>query len=278
MLIKSYAKINLSLTIIKKIRKKKIHDIQSQFCLINLFDTISIKRNNKNFDKISFNGPHSKYVNKSNNSIQKILKIMRNFKLISNYYSIKIYKQIPVFAGLGGGSSNAASLLKFLSKRKIEDKTFNKIINLAGSDLRLFFYNQGVLQNLEKVVKFKKRYNLFFLVVYPNIKCSTKEVYSKVKNYNKKKVLKQNYKNKVALINQIFNLKNDLQSIVEKKYPVIQKLLLNISNEKGCYFSRMTGSGSACYGLFRDKRSSKVALKRLRKKYPKFWFSIAKTI
>ena len=278
MLIKSYAKINLSLTIIKKIRKKRLHDIQSQFCLINLFDTISIKRNKKNIDKISFNGPHSKYVKKSNNSIQKILKIMRNFKLISNYYSIKIYKQIPVFAGLGGGSSNAASLLKFLSKRKIEDKIFNKIINSVGSDLRLFFYNQGVLQNLEKVIKFKKKYNLFFLVVYPNIKCSTKDVYSKVKSYNKKKVLKQNYKNKVALINQIFNLKNDLQSIVEKKYPVIQKLLLNISNEKGCYFSRMTGSGSACYGLFRDKRSSKVALKRLRKKYPKFWFSIAKTI
>ena len=278
MLIKSYAKINLSLTIIKKIRKKRLHDIQSQFCLINLFDTISIKTNKENVDKISFNGPHSKYVKKSNNSIQKILNIMRNFKLISNYYSIKIYKQIPVFAGLGGGSSNAASLLNFLSKRKIEDKIFNKIINLAGSDLRLFFYNQGVLQNLEKVVKFKKKYNLFFLVVYPNIKCSTKDVYSKVKSYNKKKVLKQNYKNKVSLINQIFNLKNDLQSIVEKKYPVIQKLLLNISNEKGCYFSRMTGSGSACYGLFRDKRSSKVALKRLRKKYPKFWFSIAKTI
>ena len=138
MLIKSYAKINLSLNIIKKIKKKKLHDIQSQFCLINLFDTISIKTNKKNIDKISFNGPHSKYVNKSNNSIQKILKIMRNFKLISNYYSIKIYKQIPVFSGLGGGSSNAASLLKFLSKRKIEDKIFNKIIYLAGS-VKAFF-------------------------------------------------------------------------------------------------------------------------------------------
>ena len=62
MLIKSYAKINLSLTIIKKIRKKRLHDIQSQFCLINLFDTISIKTNKKNVDKISFNGPHSKSV------------------------------------------------------------------------------------------------------------------------------------------------------------------------------------------------------------------------
>ena len=278
MFIKSHAKINLSLTINKKIEKKRLHDIQSHFCLINLFDLISIKRNKKNVDQISFEGPHSKYVKKSNNSIKKILKIMRKFKLISDYYSIKVHKQIPVFAGLGGGSSNAASLLKFLSKGKIEDKIFNKIIDLSGSDLRLFFYNQGILQSLKKIVKFKKKYKLFFLVVYPNIKCSTREVYSKVKNYNKKKVLKQIHKNKAALINQIINLNNDLQSIVEKKHPVIQKLLLNISNEKGCYFSRMTGSGSACYGLFRDLRSSKVALKRLRKKYPKFWFSIAKTI
>ena len=100
-----------------------------------------------------------------------------------------------------------------------------------------------------------------------------------MKNYSKKKILKKNKINtKLKLLNYLSKDNNDLQSIVEKKYPVIQKLLLNISNEKGCYFSRMTGSGSACYGLFRDKHSSKVALKRLRKKYPKFWFSIAKTI
>ncbi len=278
MLIKSYAKINLSLTINKKIKKKGLHDIQSQFCLINLFDTISIKKNKNNIDKISFNGPHSKNVKKSNNSIQKILKIMRKLNIISNYYSIKVYKQIPVFAGLGGGSSNAASLLKFFCIKKIEDKIFNKIIDQVGSDLRLFFYKQGFLQSLKKIVKFKKKYKLFFLVAYPNIKCSTKEVYSKVKSYNKKKVFKQNNKNKATLINKIYNLNNDLQSIVEKKYPVIPKLLLSINNEKGCYFSRMTGSGSACYGLFSDKRCSKVALKRLRKKYPKFWFSIANTI
>tara|TARA_B100002019_G_C20993363_1_gene461693 strand:- start:75 stop:686 length:612 start_codon:yes stop_codon:yes gene_type:complete len=203
---------------------------------------------------------------------------MRKLNIISNYYSIKVYKQIPVFAGLGGGSSNAASLLKFFCIKKIEDKIFNKIIDQVGSDLRLFFYEQGFLQSLKKIVKFKKKYKLFFLVVYPNINCSTKEVYSKVKNYNKKNVFKQNNKNKADLISKIYNSNNDLQSIVEKKYPVIPKLLLSISNQKGCYFSRMTGSGSACYGLFRNKRCSKVALKRLRKKYPKFWFSIANTI
>ena len=96
MLIKSYAKINLSLTIIKKIRKKRLHDIQSQFCLINLFDTISIKTNKKNIDKISFNGPHSKYVNKSNNSIQKILKISTiHIILIYFEYSLKLLAKNP---------------------------------------------------------------------------------------------------------------------------------------------------------------------------------------
>ena len=136
-----------------------------------------------------------------------------------------------------------------------------------------------VQKNLKFVIPMKKKYKLYFLLVFPKIKSSTKSVYSKIKKFSKLKFfLKKNLYSREDFISSLINLKNDLQSIVEKKYPVIQKLLLNISNEKGCYFSRMTGSGSACYGLFRDKRSSKVALKRLRKKYPKFWFSIAKTI
>ena len=85
----------------------------------------------------------------------------------------------------------------------------------------------------------------------------------------------QNIKNFIELL---INTKNDLQSIVERKHKILRKLLLSIKEFKGCYFSRMTGSGSACYGLFVNKNSSLVALKKLRKKYPKFWFSIAKTI
>ena len=89
---------------------------------------------------------------------------------------------------------------------------------------------------------------------------------------NKNLLLKSNF------ISLLVKSKNDLQSIVEKKHKILNKLLLNISKIKGCHFSRMTGTGSACFGLFIDKKSSIVALKKLRKKYPKFWFSIAKTI
>ena len=117
MILKSFAKINLSLLVNKKLTGG-LHDLQSIYCLINLFDTISIKKiKNKKKDKILIKGPYSKYVNQSNNSITETLNLMRKSKLISDFYSITINKKIPVFAGLGGGSSNAATIIKFLIPR-----------------------------------------------------------------------------------------------------------------------------------------------------------------
>ena len=71
---------------------------------------------------------------------------------------------------------------------------------------------------------------------------------------------------------------NVLQFIVEKKYPILKRILKDIKNEKGCHISRMTGSGSVCYGLFNNKIVAKKALNKLKNKYPKFWFSLAKTV
>ena len=104
-------------------------------------------------------------------------------------------------------------------------------------------------------------------------------MYSKIKNYSKlKKPINKNLASKSNFIEFLINSRNDLQFIVEKNYKILGKLLLNMNKFRGCHFSRMTGSGSTCYGLFVNKNSSLVALKKLRKKYPKFWFSIAKTI
>ena len=279
MVLKSNAKINLTLSVNKKL-KNGLHDIQSIYCLIDLYDKIFIKKiKNKNSDQISFNGPFSKDVNKSNNSVKKVLNSMRKNKIINGYYSVKINKKIPVFAGFGGGTSNAAFILKYLTKKKLKKKVFEKIVREVGSDLRLFSYNLGFQKNLKSVIKIKKKHRFYFLLVFPNIRNSTKSVYLKVKKYSKLNIfLKKNLVSRKNFINTLMNLKNDLQSIVEKRHFIINSLLFKIRNVKGCLFSRMTGSGSACYGLFVNKKCSIVALKKLRKKYPKFWFSIAKTI
>lgn len=279
MVLKSYAKINLSLSINRKL-SNGLHEIESIYCLVDLYDTIEINKNNKKFlDDIRFTGTHSKHVNKLNNSISKCLNLLRKNGLISGYYSVRIHKNIPVFAGFGGGSSNAFRVINYLAKNKINRKFLNKIYSELGSDFGLFYHNRGFLKNLKTVKKINKSYSLYFLLVYPRINCSTKEVYSKVKNYTKKQdYLNKDFKKKDDFINHLKNCNNDLQSIVEKKHPIIKNLLKDINERKGCYFSRMTGSGSACYGLFSNEDSSKAALKKLRKRYPKFLISLAKTI
>ena len=277
MVLKSFSKINLSLNINSKL-KNGLHDIQSYYCLINLFDKIKIRKIDKKKDKVVFFGPFIKYIKKSNNSIINLLKLLRKLELISGYYSVNVIKNIPVFSGLGGGTSNAASVLKFLLKGKVSKNILEKVEKLIGSDLRLFFHKQGFLQNLRTIKTIKKQ-KLFFLLSRPNIICSTKKIYSKVKKYSKKKKFNfQKMNNKKGFINYILEQNNELQSIVEEEYPSIKILLKDINTEKGCYFSRMSGSGSVCYGLFNNESNAKKALNKIKTKHPKFWFSIAKTV
>ncbi len=279
MKLKSFSKINLSLTVNKKFKRTKLHDIQSYFCLIDLYDLLEVKKISGRKDLVKFDGKFAKYVNRKSNSIIKALNVLREKNFISDYYSVLVHKRTPVFSGMGGGTSNAACIIKYLTNNKINKDLFNILDQKIGSDLRLFFYKQGFLKNLKTVNRLKKKLNLFFLLVYPNIKCSTTHIYSKVKRYSKKS--KSSYvkiKDKKKFIQLISNEGNDLQSIVERKYPIIKKLIGEIGQKKGCYFSRMTGSGSVCYGVFKSHKSAKAALNRVKLKHPKYWLSVAKTI
>ncbi len=278
MVLKSYSKINLSLKVNSK-GKNGLHEIQSLYCLINLFDIIKISKIKGIKDKIKITGPFAKFVNKKDNSINNLLNELRKLKLISNFYSIKVIKKIPVYSGLGGGTSNAACILKFLLKGRVKNKLLNKLEKIIGSDLRLFFQKQGFLNDLKTVIKIKKKQKLYFTLIQPKIRCSTRKIYSKVKKFSKKERLnKIKINSKKNFLEYLSKNRNDLQFIVENEYPSIKNLLTDIRKEKGCYFSRMTGSGSVCYGLFNDIIVAKKALNKLKIKYPKFWFSLAKNV
>ena len=96
MVLKSYAKINLSLSINRKL-SNGLHEIQSIYCLVDLYDSITIKKNNKEFiDDISFTGTHSKHISKLNNSVSKSLNLLRKKGLIDDYYSVRINKKIII--------------------------------------------------------------------------------------------------------------------------------------------------------------------------------------
>ena len=180
---------------------------------------------------------------------------------------------------MGGGTSNAAYLIKYFLKKKVTQNFLKVFEEAVGSDFRLFSHNQSFQKNLKKILKFKKRYNFYFILVYPNIQCSTKQIYSKVVNFNsplKNDISK--IENKSKYVQFLQNEKNDLQSIVEKKHGKIKKILDLIKAQKKSLFSRMTGSGSVCFGVFPDKKSANLSLQAIKKKLPNYWCAMAKSI
>ena len=83
---------------------------------------------------------------------------------------------------------------------------------------------------------------------------------------------------KVKLINLLIKQSNDLQDSVVKIYPEIKKIIDYIKSQQGCYFSRITGSGSACIGIFSNMKNAICAQKLIKLKYPKCWCVVSKTI
>ena len=282
--IKSYCKINLYLRVLRKLNNG-YHKITSLITFCSLHDVISVSKIKGKKDIIIFSGKFKKNIDKKTNTISKILYLIRKQKMLKNhFFKINIKKNIPHGSGLGGGSSNAANLLKYLNLKmnlNLSKKKINKIAQKVGFDvpINLEKKNTFISGKGEKMLRLKSKYRLNLIIVYPNIICSTKRVYKKSvreKSQNLKSFF--NIKDNRKLINFLINEKNDLEKTVIKIYPKIQKIINYIKSQKGCYFSRITGSGSACIGIFSNIKNANYAQKLIRLKYPKYWCVVSKTI
>ena len=137
--------------------------------------------------------------------------------------------------------------------------------------------NAFLKNNGKKIFRFKNKFNLDLLIVYPNLICSTEKVY---KNYKKKGSLRDllHFSAKKKLFNFLKKENNDLEDVVVKIYPRVGELIKYIKSQKGCNFSRITGSGSACIGVFSNKRNAIYAKQLINLKYPNYWCVVSKTI
>ena len=276
MRLKSFAKINLTLRVLKKL-KNKMHDIETNTMLVDLYDEINLKKNKR--DVIIFNGKFKSNVNLKKNTIIDTLFLLRKLKIIKSCYKITVKKNIPVYSGLGGGTSNSVSIVKYFLKNKIKEKFIRILEQKIGSDFRLFLNNSSFQKNLGNVIKSKNNFLSHILIIFPNINCKTKNIYKMVKNFSSPsgKIYEKKYK-KEKFMENVKKDRNDLQKLVVKKYSKISILLRSINKLKGCNFSRMTGSGSVCYGFYKSKKTAKIAMNKLKRKYPKYWCVITKTI
>ena len=166
-------------------------------------------------------------------------------------------------------------------KMNLSKEQLQKLALKIGSDVPIILEKKNTFLTGKKntIMRINQNFRLNLLIVYPGIICSTKKIYKNNKKNIPKKTpnlfKKRSIKN---LLNLLKNNDNDLQETVIKIYPKIKKIIDLIKLQNGCYLSRITGSGSACIGIFSTKKNAIYAQKMIKLKFPKYWSFVSKTI
>ena len=276
--LKSFAKINLALHVTGKLTN--LHKIESIVKFIELHDIISIKKINSDKHKISFNGNFSKNI-KKDNTVNKLFKILEKKKILNNQkFQVKIKKNIPQEAGLGGGSMNAATILNYLIKKnfiKITQKKVLQIAKLIGSDVILGINPSSAILSSNGVVKqFLKTPRFNILLVRPNFGCSTKKIYSAVRKFSKPVL--NNPKKNMMNVKYLLKYENDLEIIAFSKYQKLKIIKSFLEDLNQPLFVRMTGSGSVMVAYYQKKQDCELAKVRFKRKFKNYWCNTSKTI
>ncbi len=265
--LKSFAKINLGLNIISK-RPDGFHDIETIFYPVQLHDEILIQKSNSSFFESNIEILNSN----ADNLIIKAKQKLEEY--LNKIFSVKINlkKFIPLGAGLGGGSSNAASILLGLNQLFNLNLSGEELFNIAvqlGSDVPFFLdpepsfaYGKG---EILKKINFEIPYPI--LVINPGIHVSTPWAYSKVIPKKPELNLYTIVENGINNFSKLKGIiKNDFEEIVFRKYPEIKELKQNLY-DLGAEFALMTGSGSTFFGIFPNLDEAKKAADILADKY-----------
>ncbi|MBO8219060.1 4-(cytidine 5'-diphospho)-2-C-methyl-D-erythritol kinase [Prochlorococcus marinus] len=275
-ILKSPAKINLHLEVIGK-RDDGYHELAMIMQNIDLSDYLELEINNEGLIKLE-----SDCNNLSVSSDNLIVKSANLLKKISNIdfgANIFLRKNIPIGAGLAGGSSNAAATLIGLNKLWNLELDQNTLVSLAsslGSDIP-FFINGGIqlcFGRGEILEKLDPNFEYGVLLLKnPSVSVSTAETYKKYSNrfcdeyltsremiQKTRKNLRDNGLTGLNFDNQLISIKNDLQLVVENENDSVKQALYLLSKLKNSLTFSMSGSGPTCFALFKDFETAEKEL------------------
>ena len=234
--LKARAKVNLTLAVLGK-KDDGYHNLDSIFQKINLYDEMWIEKIEE--DKFILNS-NIENVKMQDNIIYKAYYKLKQEKPKLGGVKVILKKNIPMQAGLAGGSTDCASFLITVNKLynlKIKPKRLKEIAKSLGADVVPCMYNGAVLAKGigENVKKINTHFKYYFVIVKPNFFCSTKEMYNKL----------------------------DAKEIFQtpKSDEVIKAL------EKNGAKALLAGSGSCVFGIFKEKQEAKNAYNNLKKFY-----------
>lgn len=267
--IRAYAKINLSLDVIGK-RHDGYHDLCMIMQSVELHDVVTVKINQDN-ENITIQCDKVNVPADDTNTAYKAARLMRDTFGIKHGISVYIQKNIPVAAGMAGGSSDAAAVIKAI------DRMFNLGLSLddmarigknIGADIPYCIYGgtmlaQGIGDILTPLPSFC---DVPVVILKPKISVSTSWVYS---NYDGSKVYDRPDTDslikaikKADILNVASQMKNVLESVTAEKHKIINEAKRALIKERACG-SVMSGSGPSVFGLFLTYGDAYGAYKKL---------------
>ncbi len=268
--IKARAKINLNLLVLDK-REDNYHNIKSVFQKVNLYDEIYLKKINENEFKMITN--MGEINNKENIIYKAYMKLKEKYKNITGV-QVRLNKKIPMQAGMAGGSTDCAAFIVLMNRLfdlKLSKKDMSVLGKELGADVIPCFYNKAIIAEGigDVITKIDTNFKYYIVIIKPEISCSTKDMYKKIdtKKISQKDTTKEivealESSNMEMLASNLYNV---FEEVIDRK-DLIENIKQKLINN-GAISSLMTGSGSAIYGIFKDKNTAKIAYESLKDKY-----------
>ena len=248
--LKSYAKINLNLKI-GATREDGYHELSSLMQQVNLFDVLTFRKLDENKILIKCN---KKELENENNIAYKAALLVKNRFNMDSGVEIDIEKNIPIGAGLAGGSGNAAVTLKALNELwnlNLKEDELIKLGRELGSDVPFQIVGKTALVEGtgEKITKADSIKEDDVLIIKPDVEISTKWAYEELDK-----------------LKSIHQSENDFESLVAVKYPIINEIKKELL-DGGAVKALMSGSGPSVFGLFDNRVIAEKAYNNLKDKY-----------
>jgi len=264
------AKINLCLRVLGK-RPDGYHDIETVFERIALFDRIVLKSLKNGKVKIFCDNPSVPTGKQS--LTRRAVELLKKEKDTSKGVEVKIFKKIPIAAGLGGGSSDTASILKGLKKLwrlSISPGRLTELGKSLGSDIPFFLKNCSFASGGgrgDEIKKLKQKKKLWHLIVSPPLKLSSKDIYRSCVH----KMGTAPFLNREETMQKgrcpHFHLTNDLEKAVLKKAPLVRKIKKSLAGI-GVGHPLVSGSGPSVFSLFEKRKEAIRAKELLIRRFP----------
>ena len=277
----AFAKLNLNFKVLKKL-PNNFHQIESYITFLpNIYDHLIIKKSLQN--KIFINGKFANQLiaNGGDTLIKKSIKLLSNLLNLKVCLEVHLKKNIPLNAGLGGGSADAAAIVRAIIKLyKIKNsKLIINNLSKIGSDVPACFLSKNVKVSgtgeiLQPIKLLNKK--LWALLIKPKSNYSTKNIFESFNNSFAKTIKFE------LTLNNLINDMNKYNNSLEKTVCTIEKNVKNVLNYLYKFNSltlpRITGSGSTVFVLFKTKEELKIYKKKLSFSKKDFWIQYSHLI